>query len=209
MFVLLKRITCLLMAMTALFLMGCTPVKLPQVSYYQISSQSKSRVGVAKRVKTNKVLLVNDVVASPGFDTAKMQYVNIPYKLKSFAKHRWVAPPATMLLPILVSSLDQLNYFSAVVSTPYVGFADFVLTARLLTLQQEFLSPTSAERMVVSVTIVNSRTHRVVGSRVFQAVSQAPQNDPYSGVLAANKDASIISRGVARFVRHVASKSVL
>lgn len=203
-----NRIAWLLIAMSTLSLMGCSPVKLPQISYYQISSQFKSSVGVAKRVKTNKILLVNDIVASPGFDTDKMQYVNIPYKLKSFAKHRWVAPPATMLLPILVSSLERLNYFSAVVSTPYAGFTDFVLTARLLTLQQEFLSPTSVERMAVSVTIVNSRTHRVVGNRVFQAVSQAPQNDPYSGVLAANKDASIISRGVARFVRQVANKRV-
>jgi len=182
-------------------LVACSPIKLPSVSYYTLGSASGLADASTRGASTKKTLLLNDIVASSGYTTNKMLYANIPYKLKAFADNAWVAPPATMLLPMLANRIRQTHYFSAVVTSPYVGAADYVLSARLLVLQQEFLRPVSRVRMVLSVTVLNSRTHRVVGNRIFQSVAMAPRNNPYSGVLAANKDAQQIAFQVARYVK--------
>ena len=184
-----------------LFLAACSPVKLPNMNYYTLDSASNSLL-ISKRVSdTKKTILLNNIVANPGYDTAKMLYVNIPFKLKSFASHAWVAPPATMLLPVFVSSIQKLHYFSAVVTPPYVGESDYVMSAKLLTLQQEFLRPVSSVRMAVSLTLINNKTQRVIGNKVFQSIAVAPRNNPYSGVLAANKDAQQIALQVAKYVK--------
>lgn len=124
----------------------------------------------------------------------------IPYELRSFGDHRWVAPPAELLLPLLTDRIRATGYFHAVVATPYLGVSNYQLNTRLLALQQEFLQPQSEVRLKMQATIMNVATGRVIASREFQAVVPASENNPYAGVIATNQAAHIVTNQIAQFV---------
>ncbi len=175
-----------------------SPVKLPPVSTYTITNIKS--VSVPHRSKTRLTLLVSLPVASSGYQSSSMVYVAIPYKLKSYANNRWVAPPAAMLMPLLAQHIRATGYFHAVVTPPFSGVANYRLDSQLLVLQQEFFRPTSVVRIVMQVLLVSTTSNRVMANRRFQVMVSAPANNPYSGVLATNKASSILCKRISRFV---------
>jgi cholesterol transport system auxiliary component len=181
------------------FLAACGPVKVGETSTYVLSGAANTGPA-SPGAKRNATLLVATPVASSGYDTESMIYVQSPYKLRPFAKNLWVAPPAQMLLPIIAQSIRNTHCFRAVVTPPFSGSTRYVLTLNLLMLQQEFFQPTSQVRLIVQATLTNAATGKVIASRRFEAVTSAPENNPYSGVLAANRAASQVSNQIARFV---------
>jgi cholesterol transport system auxiliary component len=196
-----KTIRAILIIIFVSILTACSfsrPVKMPQQSLYAISNGHFS-AGI-KRSKTQDTLLVSFPAASSGYQTASMVYVQTPYQLNSFANNRWVASPATMIMPLIAQQIRDTAYFKAVVTPPFSGVTNYRLDTQLLALQQEFMRPTSFVRLKMQVTLVSNRTGRVVSSRRFQVMVSAPGNNPYSGVLAANKASNIMSQRVARFV---------
>ncbi len=110
-----------------------------------------------------------------------------------------MAPPAQMILPLLLSALRAQGYFYAVVSPPFSGITNLRLDTQLVKMQQEFLLPTSCVRMVIQAQLINNTTNRIVASRRFETVVSAPENNPYSGVRSANKAAAVLSQKIARF----------
>lgn len=174
-----------------------SPVKLPQQSSYAITGPE---LGMSKQSRTQKTLLVSLPIASSGYQTTKMVYVETPYKLNAFANNRWVAPPSEMLLPLLAERIRSVGYFKAVVTPPFSGMTNYRLDTQLLVLQQEFMRPTSLVRFVMQVTLINNASSQVIASRRFQVMVSSPENNPYSGVLAANKAADVMSQRITQFV---------
>jgi len=168
-------------------------------SHYTITNWPK-KTDVTEQSVSQHTILVMSPIASPGYQSSKMIYVMIPYQLKSFADHRWVAPPAELLLPLIANRLRAENYFKAVVTSPFSGSVTYQLNTQLLTLQQEFLQPESRVRLTIQATLVQVLTGKVIATRVFQAVIPASGNDPYDGVIAANKAAHVVLNEMAQFV---------
>lgn len=169
-------------------LVGCgltKPVKLAEERTYTLSNlTSISKVSHGK--VNGGILLVNLPIASAGYDSNRLVYEPLPFDLRYFANHRWAAPPAQMILPLLAQGLRHKSYFKAVVMSPYTGISDYHLDSRLLMLKQSFLKPTSVVVLVLQEALINDETHRVVATRRFVARVKSPGNDPYSGVVAAN-----------------------
>lgn len=187
-------------ASLAFVLTACLgPQDIPNESTYTIKSLKPS-VNHA-RAKTNMTLLVSDPIAAPGYDSSHMRYMITPYKLQSYSKNKWVAPPANMLLPVFVQSLLNTGYFKAVVTTPFSGLTDYNLQTDVLEFEQNFMRPQSRFIVTVQADLVNSKTNTIQASRRFSAIVPAQQNDPYGGVMAANQAAAQVSSQIAQFVR--------
>ena len=183
-------------------LAGCGMLApLPHKPYtrYNLSLPQKSLVHTVRAAKTKKVILVNQVIASSGFDSVKMVYEKVPFHYDHYVYHAWLAPPADMLMPIVAAGLRKKHYYSAVVSAPFEGVSDYVLSLRLIELVQDFMQPTSVERLSVDAVLLDAKSHRVLAERIFNQAMPALGNDPYSGVLAAAQCADQISSSIARF----------
>lgn len=187
--------------LTMLLLASCSPVKVPDVARYDITPTFKARN--VTRYKTRHTLLVGQPIASPGYRTSAMIYVEIPFKLRQFATNAWVAPPAQMIMPILAQALRNRNYFYAVVTPPFTGITNYRLHTQLNMLQQEFLQPMSRVHLVMTATLINNSTNRVAATRRFEVRVAAPENNPYSGVIASNAAVSKMALQISKFVtRH-------
>lgn len=193
----------LIFIISILLLNSCSlsPIKVAPESKYTITQWPQKNITVKKSI-SNKTILIATPVAAPGYETSRMIYVMVPYQLKSFANHQWVASPAQLLLPLLANHVRSIGYFKGVVTSPFSGATNYQLNTQLLSLQQEFLRPQSDIRLTMQATIVDDLTGKMIASRVFEAVVPTKTNNPYGGVLATNEAANIVLNQIARFTVH-------
>ncbi len=149
---------------------------------------------------TPRVLFVSTPTAAQAFQSKEMLYVQRPFQLSPFARHEWAAPPAQMLLPLLVQRIQKMNHFYAVVSAPYTGLTDLRLNTRLIALYQSFQGKKSQVVLEIQAELLDVTQARLIKSQLFCVRVDAPQNTPYGGVVAANQAVQAVLEQIALFV---------
>lgn len=189
--------TIILLGMAMIPLMGCSPVKTLATNEYQLSAFSIKQFTSRPKALT---LMVSPPEAVAGYQTEEMLYTIKPYQVEAFAKNEWTSPPADMLYPLLVQSLQRTGYFYAVATSPYNGEADYRLDTQLINLAQNFLKKPSVIDFTVKVVLTRVRDNKVIASRIFYQHVPCPADTPYGGVIAANKASLQFTAMVANFV---------
>jgi cholesterol transport system auxiliary component len=186
-----------LVGLSALMLVACSPIKVPVTNQYQLSAYSTK-----KWAKTSipVTLLVTAPDAAAGYQTAQMLYIKKPYELEAFAKNAWVNPPADMLYPLILQSIQGTNLFKAVTSNAYTVGADYRLDTQLLVLDQNFLKKPSVLEFSVKAVLTHVSDNKVLGSRIINLRIPCPNDTPYGGVVAANQATQQFTALLARFI---------
>jgi len=143
------------------------------------------------------ILVVNVPVGQPGFDTPRMAYMQRPYEVSYYATHQWADPPARMLTPVLVQALEQTGHWRAIVPMPTSVRGDHRMDIDQVVLVQDFLQKPSQVRVALRIQLLKLPEYLVLGTRLFDVAEEAPNDDAYGGVVAAN-------RAVERLVKEVA-----
>lgn len=137
--------------------------------------------------------------AAPGFDTAQIAYVRRPYEIEYFAHNQWVDTPPKMLAPMMVSAVERSDAFHAVLAAPTSATGQWRLETELVRLQQDFSLAPSQVRLTLRATLVDTPARRVIASREFDVRVSAATDDPYGGVVAAQRAASQVMAKLAAF----------
>ena len=179
------RAACLL---AVLMVAGCLPSRpeSPPVRTYRLSVDL-DRTEVRPPNSQGPILLVSVPLAEPGYETAGMIYVKRPYELEQYAVNQWADQPARMFASLLVETMSRTGYWRAVVPLPASVEGDFRLDSYGFALQQEFTQEPSRIRATVRAQLLDLKDSRVVGTRQFETVQNAPSEDAYGGVVAANQ----------------------
>lgn len=149
-------------------------------------------------------LIINPARAAAGFDSQRIIYVREPHKLEYFAHSEWVDPPARMLAPLLVAAIERSAAFRAVVLTPSAAVGELRLDTEIIRLQHEFGSPPSRVRFTLRAYLVEDKTRRVLAWREFEAAVAAASENPYGGVVAANRAVQSVLEQLAAFCAEAA-----
>lgn len=181
-------------------LSACNPLKPVSTDPIDRYHLSQIPTEVTRAATGKQTLLVTMPMAAPGYDTARIIYVDKPYELKSFTRNQWVASPAKMLQPMLVQTLLNTHRFHAVVSTPFSGITQLRLDTQLLKLEHDVIHSPSRVRMILQIQLVDNLRNKVIATARFHATKVARRAAPYPGVLAANQASSELLAKVARFV---------
>ena len=190
--------------MLLLLLAGCSALQAPPVQnvhHYLLDAQVPAGTAAMKR---NLVIEIGMPRARPGFDTPQMAYVQQPFELEYFALNRWADTPVHMLAPLLAQALGQTGAFRAVLRPPSAVPADLRLDTELVRLQQDFRSKPSKVEFTLRAQLVDLRHDRVLATRVFDETENAPSENPYGGVIAANRALRRILESVSAFCVHEA-----
>lgn len=153
-------------------------------------------------------LAVAQPTAAPGFQTPRMVYVKRAHELQAFARSEWVDTPARMLAPLLVRALERSGVFEAVTGAGSGAAAQLRLETELVRLQHEFTDRPSRVRLTLRVQLSDVRSRRVLGVREIEVVEEAPSEDPYGGVVAANGAVQIALEAVGAFCRERATEGL-
>lgn len=195
-------------ALLALTVSGCLPTRTesPPAHTFRLSldqEHSQSRSADA----TGPILLVSVPVAEPGYETTKMVYLKRPYELEPYAVNQWADTPARMFASLMNETLSRTGTWRAVVPLPSSIRGDFRLDMYGFALQQEFLQDPSRVRISVRAQLIDVRESRVVGTRAFETVENAPSGDAYGGVVAANQAAAALLDDMASWLQECVRRS--
>lgn len=172
---------------SVMLLSGCTGFQAHQSDsprLYVLDARPAIKVAHAKR---DLVLAVGAPSAWPGFNTSQMAYVRQPHGLDYFAVSRWADTPPRMLEPLLRYALEQTNSFRAIVRAPGSYAADIRLETELIRLQQDFQKQPSQVQLTLRTQLIDVVSKRIIAVKQFDGVENAPSDDPYGGVVAANR----------------------
>ncbi|HZR46631.1 MAG TPA: ABC-type transport auxiliary lipoprotein family protein [Candidatus Manganitrophaceae bacterium] len=158
--------------------------------------EGPGRGGAGKR--STGVLLVNLPQTRAGFDTERIAYLRRAHEVSYYAAGEWVDTPARMLAPLLVRAFERIGAWQTVVQMPSAVRGDYRIDSDDLTLGQEFFQYPSRVRLTLRAQLIDLRQHRPLGTKRFEVLEEAPSEDAYGGVLAAN-------RAVARLLDEAAA----
>lgn len=99
--------------------------------------------------------------------------------------------------------------FRAVVLTPSAASGDLRLDTEIVRLQQEFGTAPSRVRFTLRAYLVQVKSRRVLASREFDASVPSASEDPYGGVLAANRAIQTVLGEVSAFCAEAARTPVV
>lgn len=149
-------------------------------------------------------LIVNPPHAASGFDSQRILYVRNEHQLEYFAHSEWVDTPARMLAPLIVSAVERSGAYRAVVLTPSAAAGDLRLDTEIVRLQHEFGGKPSRVRFTLRAYLVDNSTRRVLAWREFDAAESSASEDPYGGVIAANRAVQKVLKQLAEFCAEAA-----
>lgn len=155
--------------------------------------------GVPQRNSRAAALLVLSPQSRPVYDTPQMAYMVRPHEIAFFAQHEWAETPAQMLQPLLVKTLQDTRFFSAVLSPPYAGRYGYALRTEIRELVADFTSEPAAVQLSLRVELTD-RTAAPVAVQEIAVREPMQARTPYAGVVAANEAAAKALLEIARFV---------
>jgi len=155
---------------------------------YQLSPEGWS-TEARPAAGSGPVLLVYPPQAEPGFDTPRMAYLKRRYEVEYYATSQWADAPARLFSPLLVYGLSRSGAWRAVIPLPSSVRGDYRLDSYGFAVRQEFFQRPSRVRVTVQMQLVELKESRIVGARTFEAAENAPSEDAYGGVTAANRAA--------------------
>jgi cholesterol transport system auxiliary component len=190
------RRRCALLCLLGLgaLLSACTtllgnPQQAPLTSYALEGAAPPVRAASASAsagLPRQRVLLLAQPNAAPGYDSARMVYQRQPQTLEAFTQSTWMDTPARMLAPLLLRSLQDSGLLRAVLQAPSAARADLLLETSILRLQQSFLQQPSSVRFTLQATLTDPLTREVVAWRVLDVTQNADSDDAAGGAAAAN-----------------------
>lgn len=175
-------------ALLALTATGCLSPRSdsPAIQTYQLGLDEQ-RSDVRPDSIDGPVLLVSPPLAEPGFETQRMVYVKRPFQIEYFAVNEWADTPVRMFAPLMIHALNHSGTFHAVIPLPSSISGDYRLDTYGFLLQQEFIQRPSQIRITARLQLVDVKESTILGTRSFEAVENAPSENAYGGVLAANR----------------------
>ncbi len=185
----------LVISLCVWLLAGCSalfPKAQPQPRFYTLDiaqgeAAATTSSSPTKHLSTLPTLVVNPPRAAAGFDSQRIIYLRQAHQLEYFAHHQWLDTPARMLAPVIVSAIGRTNMFDAVLLSASGAAGDIRLDTEVLHLQQDFRNQPSTVRFTLRVTLLDRANRAVLASRDLDASVKATSDDPYAGVIAANK----------------------
>jgi cholesterol transport system auxiliary component len=178
----------------------------PHPAFYALESAPRVAPAAVSATASTAAptLIVNPPHAAAGFDSQRIIYVREVHKLEYFAHSEWVDPPARMLAPLLAAAVENTRAFRAVVLTPSSAAGDLRLDTEIIRLQQEFQTKPSRAHFTLRAYLVDDKTRRVLAWREFDAAIPAASEDPYGGVVAANRAVQTVLENLALFCAEAA-----
>ena len=120
----------------AMFLLSaCSPVRVKPQDTWLLNNVS---CDMPVRSTRPIVLMVAPPSSRPIYNTTRMAYMARPFQISYFSSNVWAETPADMLQPLLIQTLQDTHYFRQIVTQPYVGPYNYVLSTQILALYQDY-----------------------------------------------------------------------
>lgn len=189
----------LVAAMVAAAVSGCALLA-PAKPEANKAILSKIPLDLPQRERHAATLLVFVPDTRPAYDTTQMAYSVRAYQIAYFGQNEWGETPSQMLQPLLVRTLENTHYFTAVLTPPYAGRYSYALRTDILELTQDFSATPATLQLSLRFQLSDGATNRIIATTEVSLREPMQQRTPYAGVVAANDATAKALQQLAKFV---------
>ena len=202
-------ITALLLALTA----GCgalRPTTVEPPAFYSLDNVPSEKQALvpapAALSSMAPTLIVNPPRAASGFNSQRIVYFREAHQLEYYAHSEWIDTPARMIAPLIASAVTNGGGYRAVVLTPSAANGDLRLDTEIVRLQHDLSGKPGGARFTLRAHIVDNATRQVLARSEFDETVAATSEDPYGGVVAANRAVQSVLEKLAVFCAEAATR---
>jgi len=154
-------------------------------------------IPVAATLPVTLLVLATDSHAA--YDTALIAYSTVPNELAHYAHTEWAQPPARMLHPLIVRTLERTHRFRSVVVPPHSARTGYTLATELLELRQDFTEEPAVAHVVMRLELRGADS-RAPATRELEASEPLAEKSPQAAVAATNAATAKLMAQLAAFV---------
>ena len=154
-------------------------------------------IPVAATLPATLLVLATDSQAT--YDTTLIAYSAVANELAHYAHTEWAQPPARMLHPLIVRTLERTHRFRSVAVPPSSARTEYTLATELLELRQDFSQEPAVARMVMRVEL-RGADFRAPVTREIAAREPLAEKSPQAAVAATNAATAKLMAQLAAFV---------
>jgi cholesterol transport system auxiliary component len=136
----------------------------------------------------------------PIYDTTQMAYTIQPYQIAYFSQNEWGETPSQMIQALIVQTIQNTHYFSAVQSQPHFGRHTFALRTQILEIKQDFTSNPPMLELAMRFQLSREATDQIIATKELSVREPMLEKTAYAGVVAANDATAKLLRELARFI---------
>ena len=183
----------------SLFFAGCITKTTPPLHIYTLKQPAYlAKTEEVQKRFDNSTLLLQTPRSTREIRTKKILYATTPHEREAYLYSRWSDTPNQLVAAYLRTYLQQSGLFKAVVDETSHAKADYILESRLDDFYQQFVSPKKAFALIRGTfTLIDAKTRKVVGSRIIEIRTPAPEPDAKGGVKAFEKAMESLAQKVA------------
>jgi len=181
-----------------LILSGCSllsPIEVKPPHKYMLSEIPVS----VPQQSHSTTLFVSEPETRPIYNTTQMAYMTQPRQISFYRDNEWSETPSQLLRPLMVKTFQKSCFFHAVVTPPYTGPYDYVLSTNILEFLQDFTTCPAMLRLTLQAQLMKGTTNQVVATQEFSIHEPILQRSPNAGVIAANQATAAILRELVDF----------
>ncbi len=180
-----KKIIFLLMSV--LLFTSCTKVQ-PYVKAYRINTLVNLDINRQTQCSQKSIQVAN-VLSEKSLMLERMHYGSGQYNVASFTESKWSEAPNRAITENIVKVLEDAKLYKHVQNARSLGKSDVILENSLEDFMQYFVKndTESYVRVVLSASLVDSKTKKSLASRKFIQKEATKSSDAYGGVVALNK----------------------
>ncbi len=175
----------LLLALVALHGCSLTGRKAQPVETYVL--ETSETAAASNATAAAPILRISTPTSVPEYATARMAYVDVPYRIDYFAQHAWADTPARMLKPLLTRQLTNSGLFHYVFSESTGVEETLRLDSSIVEFAQFFSETSSEVRVSIRFDLIDVVHRKMLVSRTISITEPASEREPYAGVVAANR----------------------
>lgn len=159
------------------------------VQHYSLGDSVPAASSQGKHAPERHHVLYIAPIAVPQWLEGTQMLYRLDYRhdarVSAYAHSDWIAPPATLLEPLLRHAIMQAHAWQAVTAAGDPVRASASLHIRLDDFSQDFAQPDSSSGVIsATATLVDNEQGAILGQKVFHVQIAAPSADARGGVMA-------------------------
>ena len=175
------------LVLSILLLSGCSLTK-PSMTEYRINLNS-STTNLTVGGCVNKSLKVSQAFSSSTLMTKDMSYAQGADKQFVYSQSQWSLDPNHAITSEILTLVRDMRLFKSVQSSKSRSISSWMLEINIEDFMQYFIEDSTASHVnaVISLTIIDSKSSKVVSSKTFKSRVEVDTLDANGGVEALNR----------------------